>query len=108
MFVSAYEQIMLDEFCVLVVQHNQNLSLLSSVKLMIFSYFCTSASVRPTDIGVFAIDMADIGLQFHKPDPYPILVMFLPVVLKKFAIIESRAEQPLWHAASGLWHQRDS
>ena len=59
---------------------------------MILIYFCALTSVRVEDDGVFASDITDIGLQFHEPDAVPIPVTFLPVVLQKFATIESRAE----------------
>ena len=36
-----YEQITLDEFCMLVVRHRQNSSLSSAVRLMIVIYFRT-------------------------------------------------------------------
>ena len=86
------EQITLDEFYMLVVQHRQNLSLSSAVRLVIVIYFCTLANVRLEDNEVLASDMTDIGLQFHEPDAAPAPVIILPVVLQKFGIIESRAE----------------
>ena len=55
-------------------------------------YFRTLANVRPEDNEVFASDMTDIGLQFHKPYAALAPVTILPVVLQKFGIIESRAE----------------
>ena len=61
-------------------------------RAVILIYFRTLASVRLEDDEVFASDITDIGLQFHEPDAAPIPVTFLPVVLQKFAIIESRAE----------------
>ena len=90
--ILTYEQITLDEFCMLVVQHRQNSNLSSAVRLVIEIYFRTLASVRLQDNEVFAIDMTDIGLQFHEPDAAPAPVTILPVVLQKFGIIESRAE----------------
>ena len=76
----------------LVVQHRQNSSLSSSVRLVTLVYFRTVANVRLDDNEVFASDMTDIGLQFHEPDASPAPVTILPVVLQKFGIIESRAE----------------
>ena len=90
--ILTYEQITLNEFCMLVIQHRQNSSLSSAVRMVILIYFRTLASVPLEDDEVFASDMTDIGLQFHEPDVVPIPVTFLPVVLQKFAIIESRAE----------------
>ena len=55
-------------------------------------YFRTLANVRLEDNEVFASDMTDIGLQFHKPDAAASPVTILPVALQKFGIIESRAE----------------
>ena len=60
--------------------------------MMILIYFRTLASVPLEDDKVFASNITDIGLQFHESDAAPIPVTFLPVVLQKFAIIESRAE----------------
>ena len=48
--------------------------------------------MRLEDDEVFASDMTDVGLQFHEPDTAPAPVTILPLVLQKFAIIESRAE----------------
>ena len=76
----------------LIVQHRQNSSLSSAVRLVIVIYFRTLANVRLEDNEVFASDMTDIGLQFHKPDAAPSPVTILPVALQKFGIIESRAE----------------
>ena len=90
--ILTYEQITLDEFCMLVVQHRQNSSLSSAVRLVIVIYFRTLANVRLEDDEVYASDMTDIGLQFHEPDAAPAPVTILPVVLQKFGIIESRAE----------------
>ena len=90
--ILTYEQITLDELCMLVVQHRQNSSLSSAVRLVIVIYFRTLANVRLEDDEVYASDMTDIGLQFHKPDAAPAPVTILPVVLQKFGIIESRAE----------------
>ena len=90
--ILTYEQITLNEFCMLVIQHRQNSSLSSAVRMVILSYFRTLASAPLKDDEVFASDITDIGLQFHEPDAAPIPVTFLPVVLQKFAIIESRAE----------------
>ena len=90
--ILTYEQITLNEFCTLVIQHRQNSSLSSAVRMVILIYFRTLASVPLEDDEVFASDITDIGLQFHEPDAAPITVTFLPVVLQKFAIIESRAE----------------
>ena len=87
-----YEQTTLDEFCMLVVQHRQNSSLSSAVRLMIVIYFRTLANARLEDDEVYASDMTDIGLQFHEPDAAPAPVTILPVVLQKFGIIETRAE----------------
>ena len=56
------EQITLDEFCMLVIQHRQNSSLSSAVRLVIVIYFRTFANVRLEDDEVFASDMTDIGL----------------------------------------------
>ena len=75
----------------LVVQHRQNSSLSSAVKLVIVIYFRTLANMRLQDNEVFASDMTDIGLQFHKPNAALAPVTILPVVLQKFGIIESRA-----------------
>ena len=58
---------------------------------MIVIYFRTLANVRLEDNEVFASDMTDIGLQFHKPNAALAPVTILPVVLQKFGIIESRA-----------------
>ena len=90
--ILTYEQISLNEFCMLVDQHRQNSSLSSAVRMVILIYFRTLASLPLEDDEVFASDITDIGLQFHEPDAAPIPVTFLPVVLQKFAIIESRAE----------------
>ena len=76
----------------LVVQHHQNSSLSSAGRVVILIYFCTLASVQLEDDEVFASGMKDIELQFHEPDASAIPVTFLPVVLQKFVIIESRAE----------------
>ena len=62
------------------------------VRLVIVINFRTLANVRFEDNEVFASDMTNIGLQFHKPDAAPAPVTILPVVLQKFGIIESRAE----------------
>ena len=78
--ILTYEQITLDEFCMLVVQHRQNSSLSSAVRLVIVIYFRTQANVRLEDDEVFASDMTDIGLQFHKPDAAPAPVTILPLV----------------------------
>ena len=64
----------------LVVQHRQNSSLSSAVRLVIVIYFRTLANVRLEDDEVFASDMSDIGLQFHKPDAAPAPVTILPLV----------------------------
>ena len=90
--ILTYEQITLDEFCMLVVQHRQNSSLSSAVRLVIVIYFRTLANVRLEDSEVFNSDMTDIGFQFHEPDAAPAPVIILPAVLQKFGIIESRAE----------------
>ena len=90
--ILTYEQITLDEFCMLAVQHRQNSSLSSAVRLVIVIYFRTQANVRLEDDEVFASDMTDIGLQFHEPDAAPAPVTILPLVLQKFGIIASRAE----------------
>ena len=90
--ILTYEQITLDEFCMLVIQHRQNSSLSSAVRLVIVIYFCTLANVRLEDNEIFASDMTDIGLQFHEPDAAPAPVTILPMVFQKFGIIESRAE----------------
>ena len=79
----------------LVVQHRQNSSLSSAVRLVIVIYFRTLANVRLEDNEVFASDMTDIGLQFHKPDASPAPITIWPVMLQKFGIIESHAESPL-------------
>ena len=76
----------------LVVQHRQNSSLSSAVRLVIVIYFRTLANMRLKDNEAFASDMTDIGFQFHEPDAAPAPVIILPVVLQKFGIIESRAE----------------
>ena len=76
----------------LVVQHRQNSSLSSAVRLVIAIYFRTLANVRLEDTEVFNSDMTDIGLKFDEPDAAPAPVTILPVVLQKFGIIESRAE----------------
>jgi predicted DNA-binding ribbon-helix-helix protein len=44
--ILTYEQITLDEFCMLAVQHRQNSGLSSAVRLMIEIYFRTLANVR--------------------------------------------------------------
>ena len=75
----------------LVVKHSQNSSLSSEVRLVIVFYFCTLANMRLEDNEVFASDLTDIGLQFHKPNAALAPVTILPVVLQKFGIIESRA-----------------
>ena len=90
----------------LVVQHRQNSSLSSAVKLVIVIYFRTLANMRLQDNEVFASDMTDIVLRFHEPDAVPAPVTILPVVLQKFGIIESHAEQPFWHVVSGLWRRQ--
>ena len=90
--ILTYEQITLDEFCMLAVKHRQNSSLSSAVRLVIEIYFRTSANVRLEDDEVFASDITDIGLQFHELDAAPAPVTILPMVLQKFGIIESRAE----------------
>ena len=90
--ILAYEQISLNEFCMLVDQHRQNSSLSSAVRVVILIYFRTLASVRLEDDEVFASDRTDIPLQFHEPDAAPIAVTLFPVALQKFAIIESRAQ----------------
>ena len=79
--ILTYEQITLDEFCMLVVKHSQNSSLSSTVRLVIVFYFCTLATVRLEDNEVFASDMTDIGLLFHKPDAAPAPIKILLVVL---------------------------
>ena len=76
----------------LVVQHRQNSSLSSAVKLVIVIYFLTLANMRLQDNEVFASDMTDIVLQFHEPDAAPAPVTILSLVLQEFGIIESRAE----------------
>ena len=76
----------------LAVQHRQNSSLSSAVRLVIVIYFRTLANVRLEDDKVFTSDMTDIGLQFHERDAAPAPVTILPVVLQRFGIIESRAE----------------
>ena len=76
----------------LVVQYLQNSSLSSALRMVILNYFRILASTRLEDDEVFTSDMTDIGLQFHEPNATPIPVTFLPVVLQKFAIIESHAE----------------
>ena len=67
----------------LVVQHRQNSSLSSAVRLVIVIYFRTLASVPLEDDEVFASDMTNIGLQFHEPDAVPIPVTFLLVMLQR-------------------------
>ena len=76
----------------LVVQHRQNSSLSSAVRLVIVIYFRTLANVRHKDDEVFASDITNIGLQLHEPGAAPAPVTILPVVLQKFGIIESHAE----------------
>ena len=76
----------------LAVQQRQNSSLSSAVRMVILIYFRILASTRLADDEVFASYMTDIGLQFHEPNATPIPVTFFPVVLQKFAIIESHAE----------------
>ena len=76
----------------LAVQHCQNSSLSSAVRLMIVIYSRTLANVRLEVNEVFASDMTDFGLQFHEPDASPAPATILPVVLQKFGIVESRAE----------------
>ena len=76
----------------LVVQHRQNLSLSSVVRMMISISFRTLANMQLEDDQVFASDIIEVGLQFHQPDAANIPVTFSPVVLQKFSIIESRAE----------------
>ena len=76
----------------LVVQHRQNSSLSSAVKLVIVVYFRALANMRLEHNEVFSSDMTDIGLLFHEPDAAPAPVTILSVVLQEFAIIESRAE----------------
>ena len=78
--ILTYEQITLDEFCMLVVQHRQNSSLSSAVRLVTVIYFSTLANVRLEDDEVFASDMTDVGLQFHEPDAAPAPVTILPLV----------------------------
>ena len=90
--ILTYEQLTLNEFCMLVIQHRQNSTLSSAFRMVILIYFRTLASVPLEDDEVFTSDMTDIGLQFHEPNATPIPVTFLPVVLQKFAIIESHAE----------------
>ena len=90
--ILTYEQITLDEFCMLVVQHRQNSNLPSAVRLVIVIYFRTSANVRLEDDEVFASDITDIGLQFHEPDVASAPVTILQMVLQKFGIIELRAQ----------------
>ena len=90
----------------LVDQHRQNSSSSSAVKLVIVIYFRTLANMRLEDNEVFASDITDIRLQFHEPDAAPAPVTILSVVLQNFGIIESRAESPLWHVVSGLWHRQ--
>ena len=60
--------------------------------MVILTYFRTLASVRLKDDEASGSNMTDIGLQFHEPDVAPTPITFLPVVLQKFAIIESHAE----------------
>ena len=48
--------------------------------------------MRLGDDEVFASDMNDLCLQFNEPEAVPKPVKFFPVVLQKYAIIESRAE----------------
>ena len=74
------------------IQHRQKFKLVICGQNGDFDLFSYLANVRLEDNEVFASDMTDIGLQFHEPDAAPIPVTFLPVVLQKFAIIESRAE----------------
>ena len=76
----------------LFVQHRQNSSLSSAVRLVIVIYFRTLASMRLEDNEVFASDMTNIGLHFHETDAASALVTILPLVLQKFGIIASRAE----------------
>ena len=76
----------------LVVQHRQNSSLSSEVRLVIEIYFRNLANVRLEDGEVFTSDITDIELQFHEPDAAPAPVTILSVVLQKFGIVESRAE----------------
>ena len=76
----------------LVVQHRQNSSLSSAVRLVIEIYFRNLANVRLEDGEVFTSDITDIELQFHEPDAAPAPVTILSVVLQKFGIVESRAE----------------
>ena len=90
--ILTYEQMTLDEFCILVVQHRQNSSLSSAVRLVIEIYFRNLANVRLEDGEVFTSDITDIELQFHEPDAAPAPVTILSVVLQKFGIVESRAE----------------
>ena len=90
--ILTYEQLTLNEFCMLVIQHRQNSTLSSAVRMVILIYFRTLASLPLEDDEVFASDMIDIGLQFHEPDAAPAPVTILPLVLQKFGIIESRAE----------------
>ena len=90
--VLPYEQITLNESCMLVVQHRQNSTLSPAVRMVILICFRSLERIRLEDDEVFASDMTDIGLQFHAPDATSIPFMFLPVVLQRFAIIESRAE----------------
>ena len=79
--ILTYEQITLDEFCMLVVQHRQNSNLSSAIRLVIETYFRTLANVRLEDDEVFASDLTDIALQFHEPDAAPASVKILPVSL---------------------------
>ena len=76
----------------LVVWHRQHPSLSSAVRMVFLIYFRALASVKLEDYEVFASNMTDIGFQFHEPDAAPIPVKYLPVMLPKFTIIESRAE----------------
>ena len=76
----------------LVVWHRQYPSLSSAVRMVFLIYFRALASVQLENDEVFASDMTDIGFQFHEPDATPIAVKYLPIMLQKFTIIESRAE----------------
>ena len=76
----------------LVGQHRQHPSLSSAVRMVFLIYFRALASVQLENDEVFASDMTDIGFQFHEPDATPIAVKYLPIMLQKFTIIESRAE----------------
>ena len=63
--------------------------------ILIYYYYRSLANFTVGADGIFATDMRDITdmtQQLHAPDAAPAPVRLLPLVLRKFAIIEAHAE----------------